>query len=60
MRVRATGKAVPLPEPGDFPGDPGPLPRPAEETSAYFQVCQTLLRSLYLSVKGGISEGCMM
>ncbi|CAK0741638.1 hypothetical protein CVIRNUC_001340 [Coccomyxa viridis] len=38
VRVRATGKAVPLPKPGDFPGDPGPLPKPAEETSAYFQI----------------------
>ena len=55
VRVRATGKAVPLPKPGDFPGDPGPLPKPAEETSAYFQVCQTPLQSLSLSVEGGLT-----
>lgn len=38
VRVRATGKAVALPEPGDLEGDPGPLPAPATRTSAYFEV----------------------
>jgi len=44
VRVRATGKAVPLPEPGELAGDPGPLPKPAQETSVYFQV--------YIACKG--------
>jgi hypothetical protein len=43
VRVRATGKAVPLPEPGDIKGDPGPLPRPARLTSSYFEVRKALL-----------------
>jgi hypothetical protein len=38
VRVRATGKAVPLPRPGDIPREPGPLPEPARRTSAYFEV----------------------
>ena len=38
VRVRATGKAVPLPEPAELAEDPGPLPEPAQEPSVYFQV----------------------
>lgn len=38
VRVRATGKAVPLPEPGNITSDPGPLPSPARIISAYFEV----------------------
>lgn len=48
LRVRATGKAVPLPEPGVFPGDPGPLPKPAQQTSAYFQVCMQSTRHILI------------
>ena len=44
VRVRATGKAVPLPEPGELAGDPGPLPKPAQETSIYFQVFHCMQR----------------
>ena len=49
VRVRATGKAVPLPEPGELAGDPGSLPEPAQETSAYFQVqsARKSARALY-------------
>ena len=36
--VRATGKAVPLPEPGSIHEEPGPLPEPACRTTAYFEV----------------------
>ncbi|CAL8463366.1 g2900 [Coccomyxa elongata] len=38
VRVRATGKAVPLPKPGNITSDPGPLPSPARIISAYFEV----------------------
>ncbi|KAK9917414.1 hypothetical protein WJX75_004082 [Coccomyxa subellipsoidea] len=38
VRVRATGKAVPMPEPGTITADPGPLPDPARVISAYFEV----------------------
>ncbi len=47
VRVRATGKAVPLPKPGDITGEPGPLPAPARVTSAYFEVRQILLHSSF-------------
>ncbi|KAL3135323.1 hypothetical protein ABBQ32_007517 [Trebouxia sp. C0010 RCD-2024] len=38
LRVRATGKAVPLPEVGEAPKDPGQLPKPDKHTKAYFEI----------------------
>ncbi|KAK9869080.1 hypothetical protein WJX84_006445 [Apatococcus fuscideae] len=37
MRVRAAGRAIPLPDAGELSRDPGPLPKAAARSSAYFE-----------------------
>lgn len=37
VRVRATGRSVELPKAGSIDKDPGPLPKPAAQASAFFE-----------------------
>ncbi|KAK9799317.1 hypothetical protein WJX73_000073 [Symbiochloris irregularis] len=37
VRIRATGRGVPLPDPGKITSKPGPLPKPVATNKAYFE-----------------------